>query len=59
MESSGCFIQGGERLVAVVGVNNLVVVDTKDAVLVADRDRAQDVKLIVEQLQSEGRSEFL
>ena len=52
VESSGCFIQGGERLVAAVGVNNLVVVDTKDAVLIADRDRAQDVKAVVDELSA-------
>jgi mannose-1-phosphate guanylyltransferase/mannose-6-phosphate isomerase len=45
-----CFIQGGERLVAAVGVSDLVIVDTGDAVLVADRDNAQDVKHVVDQL---------
>jgi len=50
VESRNCFIQGENRLVAVVGVENLVVVDTGDAVLVADRDRAQDVKAVVDQL---------
>ena len=50
VESRNCFVQGEERLVAAVGVENLVVVDTGDAVLVADRDRAQDVKAVVDQL---------
>ncbi len=50
VDSTGCFIQGGERLVAAVGVRDLVVVDTGDAVLVADRNRAQDVKEVVAQL---------
>lgn len=45
------FIQGGERLVAAVGVDNLVIVDTGDAVLVAARDRAQEVKSVVEHLR--------
>ena len=48
--SRDCFIQGGERLVAAVGVHDLVIVDTGDAVLVADRDHAQDVKYVVNQL---------
>lgn len=48
--SRGCFVQGGERLVAVVGVKDLVIVDTGDAVLVADRNQAQDVKQVVSQL---------
>jgi len=48
--STGCFVQGEERVVAAVGVKDLVVVDTGDAVLVADRNQAQDVKEIVTQL---------
>lgn len=50
VESRNCFIKGEGRLVAAVGVNDLVIVDTGDAVLVADRDRAQDVKEVVNQL---------
>jgi mannose-1-phosphate guanylyltransferase/mannose-6-phosphate isomerase len=52
IESENCYIQGDKRMVAVVGVKNLVVVDTGDAVLVADRDRAQQVKQVVEQLRN-------
>ncbi|MCW8926793.1 MAG: mannose-1-phosphate guanylyltransferase/mannose-6-phosphate isomerase [Xanthomonadales bacterium] len=48
--SKGCFVQGGERLVAAVGVKDLIIVDTGDAVLVADRNQAQDVKEVVSQL---------
>jgi mannose-1-phosphate guanylyltransferase/mannose-6-phosphate isomerase len=50
VESRNCFVQGDRRLVAAVGVNDLVIVDTGDAVLVANRDHAQDVKHVVEQL---------
>lgn len=50
VESRDCFVQGDRRLVAAVGVNGLLIVDTGDAVLVADRDRAQDVKEVVSQL---------
>ena len=50
VESRDCFVQGDKRLVAAVGVNDLVIVDTGDAVLVANRDRAQDVKEVVGQL---------
>ncbi|MGC3983270.1 MAG: mannose-1-phosphate guanylyltransferase/mannose-6-phosphate isomerase [Pseudorhodoferax sp.] len=45
------------RLIACVGVDNLVVVETADAVLVASKDRTQDVKKIVDALKREGRSE--
>lgn len=53
IESRNCYIQADKRLVAAVGVNDLVVVDTGDAVLVADRDRAQEVKQVVERLRAE------
>ena len=45
------FIQSEDRMVAAIGVNNLIVVDTPDALLIADRDRAQDVKKVVQQLK--------
>jgi mannose-1-phosphate guanylyltransferase / mannose-6-phosphate isomerase len=45
------YIQGEGRLVAAVGVDNLVIIDTADAVLIADRRRSQDVKKVVEQLK--------
>ncbi len=45
------------RLLATVGVHNLVVVETPDAVLVADKAHAQDVKLIAERLKQDQRSE--
>jgi len=48
--SRACFVQGEDRLVAAVGVENLIIVDTGDAVLVADREQAQDVKQVVEHL---------
>jgi len=51
VDSKNCYIQSAGRLVATVGVNDLVVVDTGDAVLVSDRDRSQDVKAVVEQLR--------
>lgn len=54
IESENCYIQVEKRLVAAVGVKNLVIIDTGDAVLVADRERAQQVKLVVEQLRASG-----
>ena len=50
VDSKNTFIQGGKRLVAAVGVDDLVIVDTGDAVLVARRGRAQEVKAVVEEL---------
>ena len=54
---SNSYVRAEHRMVALVGVENLVVVETADAVLVAHRDRAQDVKKIVEQLNASGRHE--
>ena len=51
---SDCFIQSNERLVGAVGVHNLIIVDTPDALLVADRSRVQDVKHLYVSLKSEG-----
>jgi len=53
IEASNCYIQSDKRLVAAVGVKDLVIVDTGDAVLVADRDRAQQVKLVVDRLRAD------
>lgn len=50
------FVVGGKRVVAAVGVDDLVIVDTDDAVLVVRRDKAQHVALIVERLKREGRA---
>lgn len=52
-------IFSGGRTVALIGVDNLVVVETKDAVLVCPKDRAQEVKDIVDKLKSDGREELL
>ena len=56
-DSNNTLVHATSRLVGVVGLSNVVVVETPDAVLVADRDRSQDVKLIVNQLQASGRTE--
>jgi len=52
-----CFIHRENGMVAALGVENLVIVDTPDALLVADRSRAQDVAKIVQRLKSAGRKE--
>jgi len=54
---SNSLIRSESRLVAVVGVEDLLIVETSDAVLVAHKDRAQDVKKIVDHLKAEKRKE--
>lgn len=51
-----CFVQGSDRVVGLVGVEDLVVVDTPDALLVAHRDRAQDVRSVFARLKGEGHA---
>ena len=51
---SNCYIQSKERMVGAVGINNLVIIDTPDALLVADRARAQDVKHVYAKLKAQG-----
>jgi mannose-1-phosphate guanylyltransferase/mannose-1-phosphate guanylyltransferase/mannose-6-phosphate isomerase len=57
VDSSNSFIYSENKLVAVIGVHDLVVVETSDAVMVASKDRVQEVKQIVDQLKKLGRSE--
>ena len=54
VESENCYIQSDSRMVAAVGVRNLVIVDTGDAVLVADRERSQQVKIVVDRLRKDN-----
>jgi mannose-1-phosphate guanylyltransferase/mannose-1-phosphate guanylyltransferase/mannose-6-phosphate isomerase len=51
------YVRSDGRLVAAIGLDNMVIVDSPDATLVVRRDRSQDVKLVVDRLKSEGRSE--
>ena len=52
------YINAEERLVAAVGVDDLVIVETKDAVLVANKSKVQDIKTIVSQLKEQKRPEY-
>jgi mannose-1-phosphate guanylyltransferase len=54
LDSSGCLIYVDSKVVATVGVHNLIIVSTPDALLVCDRERAQDVKKVVEELGKNG-----
>lgn len=58
-ETDNCYIRSESRLVAAIGVKDLVIVETADAVLVIHKDAAQDVKHTVEYLKQAERSEHL
>ncbi len=59
IDSDGLVVPAGGRTVVVVGLDDVVVVDTDDAVLVLPRHRAQDVKAVVAELTSRGRTDLL
>ena len=58
-DASGCYVHADGRHVSVLGARDLVVVETRDAILVAAKDRAQDVKDVVEGLDRAKRSEHV
>jgi len=57
-DSKNCTIKSENRMVGVVGVENLIIIDTPDALLVADKKRAQDVKHIYAQLETQGHETY-
>ncbi len=59
LDTKNCIGYAGGKLVALAGVENLIVVETEDVVLVCDRSRAQDVKKIVDMLETEGKEHYL
>jgi mannose-1-phosphate guanylyltransferase len=52
-------IYSNKRLIATIGLENMIVVDTEDALLICPQDRAQDVKKIVDELKRRKASEYL
>ena len=58
LDSKNCYVRAETGLIATLGVEDLVVVETGDVVMVAHRDRVQDVKKVVERLKADGRTEY-
>lgn len=59
LNTKGCIAKSSSRQLTLIGAENLIVVETEDAVLVCKKERAQDVKQAVEQLKMNGRNELL
>jgi len=57
VNTENCFLHSSGRLITTVGVDNLVVIETSDAVMVASKDKVQEVKAIVDKLKSQNRLE--
>lgn len=57
-DTDNCYLQSNERLIGAVGVSNLVIIDTPDALLVADKSRTQDVKHLYATLKAQGHEAY-
>jgi mannose-1-phosphate guanylyltransferase len=57
-KSTNCYVRSDDKLVAIIGVDDLVIVDTKDALMVSHKDAVQDTKISVQQLKASQRSEW-
>lgn len=59
IDTKNCISYAKKRLIATVGVENLIIVETDDAILVCDKARSQDVKMVVEELKRQERGAYL
>jgi len=59
LDTRGCLIHGSCHLVTTIGLEDMLVVDTEDALLVCPRERAQEVRDLVKKLRESGREEYL
>lgn len=59
IETKNCLIHFSNRLVATIGLEDLAIIDTPDAILVCKKDKAQDVKKLVELLKTKGKTDYL
>jgi len=59
VDTQGCYVHGGDRLVATIGLKDIIIVDTPDALLVCPRARSEEVKELVNRLVAQGMSEYL
>ncbi len=59
IDTRGCYVRSAGRLVATIGLQDLVIVDTPDALLVCPRSRAEEVKDLVARLAAEGKETYL
>lgn len=59
IDSKGCVVHGQDKLITLIGVEDLIVVEAADAMLICRKDAAQDAKKAVEALKEQGREEYL
>ena len=59
VDTKNCILYSSGKLIATVGIDNLIVVETDDAIMICPKNKSQDVKKIVEELKAEHKEELL
>jgi mannose-1-phosphate guanylyltransferase len=59
IDTNNSLVSTGKKQIVTIGLDNVIIIDTPDAILIAHKDRAQDVKKIVEQFKSDGKNDLL
>ncbi len=59
LDTKNCILYGKDKLIATIGVENLIVIQEKDAILICEKSRAQDVKNVVDMLDNDGKVQYL
>jgi mannose-1-phosphate guanylyltransferase len=57
--SQDCLVYGGDKMIATLGLKDVIIIDTPDAVLIANKDKAQDIKKLLAKLKEEGKHIYL
>ena len=59
VNTKDCIIEGAEKLIATVGLRDIIVVDTKDATLISTKENAGEIKKVLAQLREDGNTQYL
>jgi mannose-1-phosphate guanylyltransferase len=59
IDSSGCLVRAEEKLIATIGLKDMIVVESGNAFLVCPRERSQDVRRVLQELNDKGWQEYL
>jgi mannose-1-phosphate guanylyltransferase len=56
-DTKDCYVQSEYKLITTIGLEHMMIVETDDAILIADKDKVQDIKAVVEEIKAQNRSE--
>jgi mannose-1-phosphate guanylyltransferase/mannose-6-phosphate isomerase len=59
INTSNCYIEGQDKLIATIGLNNVVIVESCDSILICDKDKTQDVKYVTDYLKKNNMEEYI